>query len=156
MIIKLILAQNYLKIALIGFVTRVTWWVPLVEQELFTLPEHMNSHPVFSEVCITWSLVFSVVFCRLLFILLSFSFWPYCLSFFDLRILITPVSIFKLFLKNMLSYSLSQNAQLYTSVFNRWMTISRNIKMMRKQRYFYFWTRHTKETSKQLDGISKY
>ena len=91
MIIKLILAQNYLKIALIGFVTRVTWWVPLVEQELFTLPEHMNLHPVFSEVCITRSLVFSVVFCRLLFILLSFSFWPYCLSFFDLRILITPV-----------------------------------------------------------------
>jgi hypothetical protein len=59
-------------------------------------------------------------------------------------------------LKNMLSYSLSQNAQLYISVFNRWMTISRNIKMMRKQRYFYFWTRHTKETSTQLNGISEY
>ena len=89
--IKLILAQNYLKIALIGFVTRVTWQMPLVEQELFTLPEHMNSHLVFSEVCITRSLVFSLVFCKSLFILLSFSFWPYCLSFFDLWLLITPL-----------------------------------------------------------------
>jgi hypothetical protein len=34
--------------------------VPLVEQELFTLPEHMNSHPVFSEVFVTRSLVFSL------------------------------------------------------------------------------------------------
>jgi len=38
------------------------------------------------------------MFCRLLFVLLYFFFWPLCcLSFFDLRILITPFGIFKLF-----------------------------------------------------------
>jgi hypothetical protein len=30
-----------------GFVTRVTPWVPPVEQELLTLPEHLSSPPVF-------------------------------------------------------------------------------------------------------------
>jgi hypothetical protein len=30
------------------FVTKLTRWVPLVEQELLTLPEHLSSHPVFS------------------------------------------------------------------------------------------------------------
>jgi hypothetical protein len=29
-----------------GFVTRLTRWVPLVEQELLTLPEHLSSPPV--------------------------------------------------------------------------------------------------------------
>jgi hypothetical protein len=32
------------------FVTRITRQVPLVEQELFTLPEHLRSPPVFSGV----------------------------------------------------------------------------------------------------------
>ena len=32
---------------IIGFVTRVTRRLPLVEQELLTLPEHMSSPPVF-------------------------------------------------------------------------------------------------------------
>jgi hypothetical protein len=31
-----------------GFVTRITRLVPLVEQELLTLPEHLISPPVFS------------------------------------------------------------------------------------------------------------
>jgi hypothetical protein len=31
-----------------GFVTRLTQQVPLVEQELLTLPEHLSSPPVFS------------------------------------------------------------------------------------------------------------
>jgi hypothetical protein len=26
----------------LGFLTRVTRWVPLVEEELFTLPEHLS------------------------------------------------------------------------------------------------------------------
>jgi hypothetical protein len=33
-----------------GFVTRLTRRVPLVEQELLTLPEHLSSPPVFSGV----------------------------------------------------------------------------------------------------------
>jgi hypothetical protein len=45
----------------------------------------------FSGVCVTRSLGLIVMFCRLLFVLLSFFFWPlYCLSF-DVRILITPL-----------------------------------------------------------------
>ena len=44
-------------------------------QELFSHPEHLSSSPVFSAV--------RVVFCRSLFVLLSFFFWPLCcLSFF--------------------------------------------------------------------------
>ena len=33
-----------------GFVVIVTWWVPYVEQELSTLPEHMSSIPDFGGV----------------------------------------------------------------------------------------------------------
>jgi hypothetical protein len=33
-----------------GFVTRLTRRVPLVEQELLTIPEHLRSPPVFSGV----------------------------------------------------------------------------------------------------------
>ena len=48
--------------------------------------------PGFSGVRVARSLVFCVVFCRSLFVLLSFFFWPLCfLSFFDLRILITSL-----------------------------------------------------------------
>jgi hypothetical protein len=63
--------------------------VPLAEQELPTLPGHLNSPPVFSGVRVTRSLVLCVCFvdgC------LSFFFWPlYCLSFFDLRNMITSL-----------------------------------------------------------------
>ena len=49
--------------------------------------------PVFSGVRQCYSIfIFMSMFCRSLFVLLSFSFWPLrCLSFFDLRILITPL-----------------------------------------------------------------
>jgi hypothetical protein len=36
--------------------------VPLVEQELLTLPEHLKSHPCFCRVRVTWSLVLYVCF----------------------------------------------------------------------------------------------
>ena len=76
-----------------GFVTRLTRRVPLVEQELLTLPGHASSPPVFSGVRVARSLVFCVMFCRLLFVILSFFIWPLCcLFFFDLRILITPLA----------------------------------------------------------------
>ena len=73
------------------FVTRLARQVPLVEQELLTLQEHLSSPPVFSGVRVTRSLVLCVMFCRSLFVLLYFFFWPLCLLFFDLRILITPL-----------------------------------------------------------------
>ena len=58
-------------------------------EPLFILREHWSSFPGFS-VHVAWSLVFCVVFCRLLFVLLSFSCLSLsCLSFFYLRLLIT-------------------------------------------------------------------
>ena len=71
-------------------VPRLTQRVPLVAQELPTLPEHLSSSPVFSGVRVTRSLVLCVMFCRSLFVLSSFYFWPLCCLSFDLRILITP------------------------------------------------------------------
>ena len=47
---------------IIGFVTRLTRPVPLVEQELPTLQEHQSSTPVFSGVCVSRSLVLCVCF----------------------------------------------------------------------------------------------
>ena len=44
------------------FVTILTQRVPLVEQELVSLPEHLSSPPVFSGVRITRSLVLCVWF----------------------------------------------------------------------------------------------
>ena len=73
--------------------------VTIVEQELPTLPEH----PIFSGVRIAKYLVFCVVFCRSLFVLLSFFLCSLCcLSFFDLRILITPLVPFSLHIKDTL------------------------------------------------------
>jgi len=66
--------------------------VPLVEQELLTLPEHLNLLSVFSGVRVPLSLVLCVMFCRSLFVLSSFFLSPlFCLYFFNLRILIAPL-----------------------------------------------------------------
>jgi hypothetical protein len=74
---------------IIGFVTRLTRGVPLVEQKLLTLAEHMSSLPGFSGVRGTRSLVFYACFVDRC---LYFFFWPLCcLFFFDIRILITPL-----------------------------------------------------------------
>ena len=54
------------------FVTGVTRQVPLVVQELIILPEHLGATLVFSGVRFAPSLVFCVIFCRSLFIVLSF------------------------------------------------------------------------------------
>ena len=72
-------------------VTRLTRRVPLVKQELLTLPEHMSASPVLSGVCVAWSLVFSMMFSRSLFVLLYFFFWPLCCLFFDIYGLWLPL-----------------------------------------------------------------
>jgi hypothetical protein len=65
--------------------------VSLMEQELLILPEHLSSTPVFSGFRFL-NFSFMCVFCRSLFVLLYFFFWPLCcLFFFDIRILITPL-----------------------------------------------------------------
>ena len=73
------------------FVTRLTWRVPLEEHELLTLPDHLNSPPAFSGVCVIRSLVLCVCFVdRCLSFL--YIFWPFCCMFFlDWRILVTPL-----------------------------------------------------------------
>ena len=76
-----------------GFVTRVTRRVSLVDQELFTLSEHLSSHPLLSGVA--RSFVSCVVFCRSLFVLfllvIVVSFLRFTTSDFS-------IGIFKLFL----------------------------------------------------------
>jgi len=68
--------------------------MPHVEQELLTLQEHLSSPQIFSGDHVTQSLVFCVMFCRALFVLMSYFIWSLrCLSFFDLRLLITPYVI---------------------------------------------------------------
>ena len=53
----------------------------VLEQELRTLPEHFSSHPVnFRRVRVAQYLVFCVVFCRSLFVLLSFDYCIVCSS----------------------------------------------------------------------------
>ena len=71
-----------------AFVTRVTRRMTLVDQELLILPEHLSSPPVFSGIGVTRSLLLCAMFCRSLFVLLSFFFWPLCCLSFYLRILI--------------------------------------------------------------------
>ena len=74
------------------FVARVIRQRPLVEQDLFALPEHTSSPSGFSGIRVAQSLVFFLMLCRTLFILLSF----FCLSFFAaIRHLITPLMITK-------------------------------------------------------------
>jgi len=75
-------------------------WVSLVEQKIFILLNHLSLSPVFSRVHVTRSLIFSVVFCRSLFFLLSFSFWSFC-QFFPIYRLWLLLGIFKLFLSDM-------------------------------------------------------
>jgi hypothetical protein len=69
---------------------KITRRVPLVEQELLTLPEHLSSSSVFSGGSCYSIFSFMCMFCRSLFVLLYFFFWPLCCLFFsDIRILIT-------------------------------------------------------------------
>ena len=65
-----------------------------VKQQLLTLPEHLSSPPVFSGVCVAWSLVFCVVFCRSLFVLFLLTILLSVLVFTDSHY---HFGIFKLF-----------------------------------------------------------
>jgi hypothetical protein len=65
--------------------------VPLMEQERLTLPEHMSSPPVLVGFVLPDIFSLMCMFCRSLFVLLYFFFWPLCCLFFsDIRILIAP------------------------------------------------------------------
>ena len=70
-----------------GLVTRLIRRVPLVDQELLTLPEHLSSHPVFSGVRVTRSFFVRFSFGNCVSVLLRYM---------DSD---NPIGIFKLFLK---------------------------------------------------------
>ena len=75
-----------------GFVSKLTRRVPLVEQELSTLPEHLSFTTGFGwGSC--WSVFsFMCLFYISLFVLLYFFVWSlWCLFVFDMRILIAPL-----------------------------------------------------------------
>jgi hypothetical protein len=106
----------HLLLIITGVVTRATRQVPLVEQELPIISEHMRSPPVFSGIGAAWSFYFCVMFCRTLFVLWYFFFWPlYCL-FFYLRLLITtlvywnPSSLYILFVECLFSWCSSRQS----------------------------------------------
>ena len=71
-----------------------------VEQELLTLSENMNSPQVFSGVRVALSLVFCVMFCRLLFVVCSvvLCLWAIVLSVLRYTASGYPFGIFKTFL----------------------------------------------------------
>jgi hypothetical protein len=58
------------------------------------LLKHKGSPPVFIAVRVAGSLVFYVIFCRSLYVIFLLPF-IYCHSFFDLRLLITPLVLYK-------------------------------------------------------------
>ena len=62
-----------------------------MEQELLILPQYPSPPPVFSGVRVTRSVVLCVCFVDRCLSFCTF-FWPlFCLFFFDIRILITPL-----------------------------------------------------------------
>jgi hypothetical protein len=72
-----ILVNNILLIT--WFVARVTRRISHIDLEMITLPEYLSWHSVFSGVRVAGSLVF---LCSVLFIPLSFFFWPLLLNVF--------------------------------------------------------------------------
>jgi len=84
--------------------------MPIVEQELSTLPEHLSSPLVASEVRDARSLVFCVVFCRSLVILLSFFLLAIVLSVLRFTDSDCPFGIFKLFCQQ------HRNGEIWTDI----------------------------------------
>ena len=76
--------------------TRLTQRMPLVEQELLTLPEHMSSPPIFSEIHVTRSLILCVYFvdCCLSYCAFSFCHCVVCSLICGFWL---PLCFFKLF-----------------------------------------------------------
>lgn len=70
-----------------------------MEQDLLTLPKYLNLPAVCIGVLVDQSVVFWVIFCISLFVHLSVFVWSlFCLFFFYLRLRITPLIIFQVFL----------------------------------------------------------
>ena len=85
-------------ILITGFVSRVTWWVSLVEQEPLTLPKHLDSPTVTGGVRIARSLVDCVAFYRSLYLFVLFLLASLLSAFLLLTDSGYPFGIFKLML----------------------------------------------------------
>ena len=113
---------------------RVTRWVPLVEQELLTLPEHLSSPPVFSGVCITRSLGLYVCFVNRCLSICSFSF-GHCVVRPSLiyGFWLPPFGIFKLFLIRWCLFLLDQYERwiFYSAHALKQQSISRHVTQVR-------------------------
>jgi hypothetical protein len=81
-----------------GFVTRLTRRVPLVEQELLTLPEHLSSPPIVSGVRVARTLVLYVCFVDRCLSVCTFSFGHCVVCSSLIYVSDCPFGIFKLFL----------------------------------------------------------
>jgi len=98
--------------------TVLTRRVPLVEQELLTLQDHLSSSPVFSGVRVTQSLILCVWFVDrcLSFCRFSFGHCVFCSSLIY-RFWLPPFGIFKLFFKmsQILEFHIFGNIYVYIS-----------------------------------------
>jgi hypothetical protein len=91
--------QEHLQSDMFDVVTRLTRRLPLVEQELLTLLEHLSAPPVFSEGSCYSIFSFVCMFCRSLFVLFPLAIvLSVLLRFTDSDY---PFGIFKLFLINL-------------------------------------------------------
>jgi hypothetical protein len=95
--LRILVSRNCFHIGWSSWRLTVTRQVPLVEQILLTLPEHLRSPSFFSRCRGAQSLVFWVVFCGPLFAFVHFLWRLWCLVFFDLRLLVTHFDFFKLY-----------------------------------------------------------
>jgi hypothetical protein len=78
-----------IRVSIITFKYTINWRLPLVRQELITLPGHMSWPLVFSGVRVTRSLVLCECFINRCLSICTFLL--YCLFFFDIRIMIAPL-----------------------------------------------------------------
>ena len=75
-----------------GLLTRAVRRVSRLEQEVLILSGVPEFTPFFNDVDVAQSVVFCVLFCISMFVFLSFIVWSWhCLSFFELRLPITPL-----------------------------------------------------------------
>ena len=104
-------------------VTRLTRRVPLVEQELPTLPEHLSSPPVLSRVRVSRSLVLYVCFVDRCLSFRTFSF-GHCVvcSSSIYGFWLPPFGIFKLFLYLLIKY-LQKKSEIELFCLLNWMTL---------------------------------
>ena len=103
-------------------------------------PEYLRSFQIFSGFRVAQSLVLWVVFCRLLFVLLSFFFWSlYCLSFF-LWILVT----------NLVSSNFSNKRKSYLFSWNFIFIVQKYIYIL----YSITWSQYQSLNNKSVKEIS--